>query len=90
MLGGGGGGGVAKVSIRREIAAGGFMCDAGEMVDFLKEKFGQKTNPKYVIKEIDENILEMARAENRLKKFKTIDGSTKFQALCFKPGCVKF
>ena len=83
-------GGIAKISIRREIAAEGFMSDAGEMVDFLKEKFGQKTNPKYVIKEIDENILEMARAENKFKKFKTIDGSTKFQALRCKPGCVSF
>ena len=65
-------GGIAKISIRREIVTEGFMSDAGEMVDFLKEKFGQKTNPKYVIKEIDENILEMARAENKLKNSKPL------------------
>ena len=51
------------------------------MVAILENKFGWKTDPTYVIKEIDENRLEVARA---------IDGSTKFQALCFKQNCVSF
>ena len=61
------------------------MSDVGKMVAVLEDKFGWKTDP--VIKEIGENRLEVARAESALKNFKTIDGSTKFQALCFKPNC---
>ena len=60
------------------------------MVAVLEDKFGWKTDATDVIKEIDENRLEVGRAESALKKFKTIDGSTKFQALCFKPNCVSF
>ena len=59
-------GGIGNVSIGREIAAGEFMSDAGEMVFVLEDKFGWRTDPTYVIKEIDENRLEVTRAESAL------------------------
>ena len=78
-------GGLAKVTIRREIASGGLLADAEEMVAFLQNKFESRLNPKYFIKEIDEKELEISRAETKLKRFRTIAGSSSFQVILFRP-----
>ena len=77
-------GGLAKISLRRGIASEVIMRNAEEMVQFLKLKFDAKQNPSYIIKEIQEERLEIERTRRRLKSFKTIDGSSIFQAMCFK------
>ena len=43
-------GGMMKVAIRREIAAGKFLYDVSDMLDFLQRKFGEKKNPTYIWK----------------------------------------
>ena len=54
------------------------------LVQFLKSKFDDRQNPSYIIKEIPEESLEIETTRRRLKSFKTIDGSSIFQAMCFK------
>ena len=78
-------GGLAKTAIRREIAAGKFFANAESMVAFLREKFEKKECPTYVVKEIDEKVLNIARANSMLKVFKTVAGSSKFQVILFTP-----
>ena len=55
------------------------------MVAFLQNKFESRLNPKYFIKEIDEKELEIAHAETKLKRFRTIAGSSSFQVILFRP-----
>ena len=78
-------GGLAKVAIRRYIGTGGVVLDAGDCADFLENKFGQNTNPKFYIKEINAGSLNSARHEARYQTFPTIDGSSLFQVMVFKP-----
>ena len=81
-------GGIAKVKVRREVAAGNPLRYASEMVEFLTEKFKDKVNPSYMFKEITSKRLETARSSERLKVFSTIEGSSKFQVIVFKPNQV--
>ena len=83
-------GGLAKISIRRQIAAGGFLQTATEMADFLREKFGTSESPSYSISEVNENDLEDARAQRKFLKFPTVEGSSSFQVLVFKPHATSF
>ena len=83
-IAGHGNGEVDHVGVRREIAAGCYMADAGEMVEFLSDKFSLHDN------EIDEKALEMKRAAKRMMTFPTINGSSKFQIMCFKPNALTF
>ena len=83
-------GGLAQVAIRRYIGTGGVVLDTGDCVDFLENKFGQKTNPKFYIKEINADSLNSARHEARYLKFSTIDGSSLFQVMVFKPQNITF
>ena len=77
--------GLAKVAIRREIAAGTFFANAADMVSFLNSKFGDKVNPNYCIKEIDCHLLDTERTNARLHKYHTIKGSSSFQIILFTP-----
>ena len=77
-------GGLTKTAIRREIAAGEFFSDASDMVMFLKETF-EGNSTKYFVEEIDEQLLQIVRADNKLKDFISISGSTLFQVILFKP-----
>ena len=51
---------------------------------FLKEKF-EGNSTKYFVKEIDEQLLQIVRADNKFKDFISINGSTLFQVILFKP-----
>ena len=77
-------GGLAKTAIRREITAGEFFSDTSHMVMFLKEKF-EVNSTKYFVKETDEQLLQIVRADNNLKDFISINGSALFQVILFKP-----
>ena len=78
-------GGIPKVEVRREVAAGKKLQFGDEMVEFLSGKINSKTDPAYKFKNITTAQLEEARAEERLKVYSTIEGSSKFQAIVFKP-----
>jgi len=78
-------GGIAKVAVRREIAAGSFFSDAEEMVEFLQSKFHGNKSPEYFFKEIHVKRLETTRASAKLKKCSTVDGSSTFQVMLFQP-----
>ena len=82
--------GVAKISICREIPSGNPLQDATDMVEFLKTKFCDKTNPLHNVKEIDESKVEALQAKMRLKKICSIEGSASFQVLHFKLNCDVF
>ena len=83
-------GGIAKVAIRREVAAGKFLNTAAEMVDFLGNKFAEKEHPRYAFQEVTSRNLEQERAAERLYKHNTIDGSSTFQVLVFTPDATMF
>lgn len=44
--------GIAKTTIRREVANGGTFYSANDIVDHLRSKYGGNENPKYFIEEI--------------------------------------
>ena len=54
------------------------------MVDFLRQKFADKSS-KYIVREISKEELNEARNDVALKVFKTIDGSSLFQVVSFTP-----
>ena len=56
------------------------------MVDFLQMKFNDCENSSYVISEINYRDLEVERAKAGCLNFATIDGSSDFQVIVFKPG----
>ncbi|XP_066925552.1 uncharacterized protein [Clytia hemisphaerica] len=77
-------GGVAKTSVRREVANGSLFINAGDIVSFLQNKFEEKESPRYVIDEITDQA-ERLRNICRLKNFSSIEGSSKFQVMVFRP-----
>ena len=72
-------GGIAKVVIRRQIAAGSFFPDSSDMVEFLNEKFKDHDSPRYKFKEIYTKQLEIARNLVKNTHFQGIHGSSHFQ-----------
>ena len=83
-------GGLAKVAVRKQEAAGALFMSAGEMVEFLTEKFQNKINPNYSIKEIPSYLLDEKRAMASLIAHPTIDGSSNFQVMVFPPDLIEF
>ena len=61
------------------------MLDSAQIVDFLSEKFSISEEPTYHIKEIKIADLKLERAVKQKKVYKTVDGSSKFQALVINP-----
>ena len=83
-------GGLAKCAIRRYVGARGQVLNANDALNYLQHKFGDKSCPQYVIKEITIEELENARAAARLKTYPTIYGSDNFQVIVFKPNATSF
>ena len=79
-------GGLTKLAVRRAVGAGTTMRDSEFIVNFLNEKFGDKSEPIYVFKNITCEDIEEERAEERYVKYMTVEGSSKFQVLVFAPG----
>ena len=77
-------GGIAKNVVRKEIAGGRFLQDASEIVACLQKKFEHYTFPDYV-KEIFVEDVNEVRCNAALKVCKTIEGSSSFQVMLFKP-----
>ena len=55
------------------------------MLSLLKTKFGEKSNPLYIIKDILSEDLDEERKIERFKKHETIKGFSKFQITVFEP-----
>ena len=66
-------GGLAKVGVRKQVAAGGLFMSAIEMVEFLTEKSQNKIKPNYCLKEIPSYLLDEKKAMARLIAYPTID-----------------
>ena len=83
-------GGFAKVAVQKQVVAVALFMSAGKMVEFLTEKFQNKINPKYCIKEIPSYLLDEKRAMAHLIAHPTIDGSLNFQVMVFSPDLTEF
>ena len=83
-------GGLAKVAVRKQVTAGALFMSAGEMVEFLTEKFQDKINPNYYIKEVPSYLLNEKRGMAHLIAHPTIDGSSNFQVMVFRPDLIEF
>ena len=79
-------GGIAKVNARDEMTRGTIFENAAQIVSHLVKHFGNHESPQYDIKEITEMELAEERAARRRKVYKTIDGSSTWQVLVFRPG----
>ena len=78
-------GGLAKVVIRREVAAGQQLSNAEGMINCLEGKFGESESPIYVFKEIKTEDLQRGRNASLHTDYKGIKGSSFFQVIIFKP-----
>ena len=67
------------------MAAGDLFLSSSTMVDYLDAKFKSSTNPEYTAKEIDSSVLKENRAAANLLVHSTIDGSSTFHVIVFKP-----
>ena len=83
-------GGIAKVSDRDAIAGVRAFENASEITDFLKVHFQYKTSPDYHIVEITESLIADVKSSIKNKVYKTIEGSSSWQACVFKPGHTTF
>ena len=82
-------GGVAKVAVRREVSSGTVFDNSKEIVTFLRDKFSDKESPRNVV-EIEVGLLNERREAARRKVFNTVDGSSKFHVLLFRPNQTTF
>ena len=78
-------GGIAKVQVRRAVAAGHSLKVTEDMVDFLEEKFKENSNPTYIVKNIKPERLGAAREIDKRRTYKPITGSSKFRVCVFRP-----
>ena len=83
-------GGIAKVSARGEMTRGTIFDNAAQIVTHLQTHFGDKENPEYHIQEVTVDELKEERALRHKKVFKTIEGSSSWQVIVFKPGQSSF
>ena len=69
---------LAKFAVRRYLGTGGKIFSATDCTYFFQDKFKEKSNPSFVIKEITQEALA------QLKKYPTINGSDWFHVMVFK------
>ena len=83
-------GSLSKVTIRPAIAGGQLIKQADQMVQYLESKYSEKIYPHYRFRDISPKFLEDMRMGGLLKKYTTIDGSSRFQVAVFHPGITTF
>ena len=81
---------MAKCSIRRYVGTGGKVLNATDCKDFPGSMFAERPSPKFFLKLIDVDHPADSRAEARLKKYLTIQGSDSFQVMVFQPTSTTF
>lgn len=83
-------GGIAKSSVRTQVARGDYFGDSADVVEFLNNKFSDKSNPSYSVVEITADSLEEDRKAARRYKYSVIHGSDSFYAFVFSPNQTSF
>ena len=78
-------GGIAKAALRRAIASDYFFENVGEMVEYLEEEFGDKSSPKYVVREISKYEVDEKRKTSTKFKYITLKGTNTFRTMLFNP-----
>jgi hypothetical protein len=78
-------GGIAKTTLRRQIATGKLLLSAKEMVEELEIHLEGKNPLTYTIDEITLEELEEARLKSRRILYGTITGTQTFQVVVFTP-----
>ena len=78
-------GGIAKTTLRRQIATGKLLPSAKEMVEELEIHLEGKETLTYTIDEITLEELEEARLTSRRILYGTIKGTQTFQVVVFTP-----
>ena len=79
-------GGLAKVAIREKVATGGTFTNSNEMVNYLVDKFKDRSDMTFYFKAIDCSVLDEERASVKFKDFETVNGSSSFHAVVCKTG----
>ena len=83
-------GSVLKIASRRGIGKGEFLHNSTDCVNYLNTKYGESDKPHYLITELSEDLLKSQRAACSRKEFKTVDGTSSFQIMQFKPNSKRF
>ena len=73
---------LAKLALRRFVRTGGIISTASNYVPFLQNIFDDKTDAKFVVKEIEREKLEEAQSEACFKRYPTIEVSDKIPGYC--------
>ena len=60
------------------------------MANHLADKYADKVNPSYFFKNIELQNLDEQRAKDRLKVYKSIEGSSTFQVIVITPNATSF
>ena len=66
-------GGLNKATVQREMGAWRKLKKSESIVNFLKEKFGNKSDPSHIFKNIDSENIEEERDGERSHKYITVD-----------------
>lgn len=77
---------VWPVAIYQKVVAGGAFRNSDEMGYYLDNKFKYKSDLTFYFKKIDCLALDEEQASAELKDTETVDGSSSFHAIVFKPG----
>ena len=78
------------LNVQSDDVLGGKIADAADCVEFLQQKYFEKTSPSFVVEEITKKELENGRAEAHWKIYPTMDGSGQFQVMMFTPNSSSF
>ena len=66
-------GGLTKATVQRETSAWRKLKKSESIVNFLEEKFGNKSDPSHIFKNIDSENIEEERDGERSRKYITVD-----------------
>ena len=66
-------GGLTKATVQRETGAWRKLKRSELIVNFLEEKFGHKSDPSHIFKNIDSENIEEERDGERSRKYITVD-----------------
>ena len=80
-------GGTLKIAVRRAVSCGSYFEKSSDIVSFLSSKFG---GTKFNLEEVETVDLNRARLESNMQRYETVRGSSKFQAIVFKPAMETF
>ena len=81
---------ISKILIIFLSPGGEVFQNSGEIVEFLKKKFGENNAPQYHIVEIEEAALNEERERDLRRVYKTIHGSSEFHIMIFTPNSKSF